>query len=150
MVTKLSINPARESDLPSIKWLLQELIEAMTDAQDLDLEQSIENCRRLLADPAHHLLVARDKENIIGFINFTTRNTLLHPAASGLIDELVVDRNYRGSGVGRQLIQAAIKKCHELGCCEVEVSTEKSNTRARRFYTACDFAEDAVLFEKQL
>jgi ribosomal protein S18 acetylase RimI-like enzyme len=86
----------------------------------------------------------------VGFINFSTRRTTMHLAPSGLIDELVVSRRSRGTGIGKHLIQSAVDRCRELGCCEVEVSTEKSNTRARRFYRACGFEEDAVLLELDL
>ena len=150
MSDKVRIVPAAETDLPSIKTLLAELMEAMTSAEGFDVDQSIENCRKLMHDPAHHMLVARYNEHILGFVNFTTRKTIMHPAPSGLIDELVVSESSRGSGIGKQLITAVIDKCRELGCCEVEVSTEKSNARARRFYKSCGFDEEAVLLEIDL
>jgi RimJ/RimL family protein N-acetyltransferase len=36
------------------------------------------------------------------------------------------------------------------GCCEVEVSTEASNQRARKFYRGCGFGYEGVLFELHL
>jgi len=86
----------------------------------------------------------------VGFINFTVRQTILHQNPSGLIDELVVAEEYRGKGAGKQLVQAAIEKCRRLGCCEVEVSTEKANLNAREFYKQCGFEEIGMLFEVDL
>jgi ribosomal protein S18 acetylase RimI-like enzyme len=103
-----------------------------------------------MQDPDNYMLVAKDNEHILGFVNFTTRKTIMHPGPSGLIDELVVSKSSRGSGIGKRLIAAVIERCRELGCCEVEVSTEKSNARARRFYKSCGFDEDAVLLEIDL
>jgi deoxycytidylate deaminase len=40
--------------------------------------------------------------------------------------------------------------CCRLGCVELEVSTEKTNAAARRFYRQCGFDEDAVLLEMAL
>jgi RimJ/RimL family protein N-acetyltransferase len=40
--------------------------------------------------------------------------------------------------------------CQNLGCDEIEVSTEKENTKARDFYKNCGFDEDAVLLERGL
>jgi GNAT superfamily N-acetyltransferase len=74
----------------------------------------------------------------------------MHPRPSGLIDELIVSGRSQGLGIGKQLILAAITECREIGCCEVEVSTEKSNAKARQFYKACGFKEDAVLLEIDL
>ncbi|MCJ7496918.1 MAG: GNAT family N-acetyltransferase [candidate division Zixibacteria bacterium] len=150
MSNDITINPATEADLPSIKPLLLELMDAMDNTEGFDVEQSFANCGILIKDPAHHILVAKDKDTFVGFVNFITRKTIMHPRPSGLVDELIVSRNYRGLGIGKQLILAAIQKCRELECCEVEVSTEKSNTQAREFYQRCGFEEDAVLLEIDL
>jgi hypothetical protein len=37
-----------------------------------------------------------------------------------------------------------------LGCCELEVSSLKSNTAARDFYKKCGFEEEALLLEMDL
>ncbi|MBA7527684.1 hypothetical protein ES705_19862 [subsurface metagenome] len=94
--------------------------------------------------------MAEVKGVIAGFVNFTTRKTILHHSLSGLIDELIVAKSYRGKGIGKQLLSSAIKKSRQLGCCEVEVSTEKTNIKAREFYRQCGFADRGVLFEIDL
>ena len=86
----------------------------------------------------------------VGFINFTIRQTILHRSPSALIDELVVAEEYQGKGVGKQLVLAALEKCRQLGCCEVEVNTEKTNLKAREFYKKCGFEERGMLFEVDL
>jgi len=146
----IAIVPATEADIPLIKPLLLELLEAMDNTEGLNIEQAFENIRILIKDPASHILLARDKNAVVGFVNFTTRRTIIHPGLSGLIDELVVSRSHQGMGIGKNLLLAAIEKCRELGCSEVEVSTEKSNTRAREFYRRCGFEENAVLLEINL
>jgi len=145
--TEITIEPVVEADLPLIKLLLTELMEAMADTEGFDVDKSIEKFRTLIKDPAQCILVARQRDSLLGFVNFTIRKTMMHPGPSGLIDELVVSKSSRGAGIGKQLIQAVIDKCRESGCYEVEVSTEKSNTKARRFYKTCGFEEDAVLLE---
>lgn len=150
MSGEIRIEPARETDLPSIRSLLTELVEAMTDTEGFNIDQAVENCRSLIRDPAQYVLVAVQGTGILGLINFSMRKTIMHPAPSGLIDELVVSRHARGLGVGTRLVQAAVDRCRDLGCCEVEVSTEKTNARARRFYKRVGFQEDAVLLELDL
>lgn len=150
MSNKITIEPATETDLPLVKSLLLELLEAIENAKGLNVEQAIENYRIFVEDTAHYMLLARDGDSVLGFVNFTTRRTIMHPCPSGLIDELIVSKRVRSSGIGKRLVMGAINKCRELGCCEVEVSTEKSNVKARRFYKACGFEEDAVLLEIDL
>jgi len=144
------IERAREIDLPSLRPLIQELSESMDSPPNADAELAIENARILLNDPNHHLLVAKIADQVVGFVNFTTRKTIMHARPSGLIDELVTSKDFRGRGIGKRLIEAAIEACQQLDCEEVEVSTEKNNTEARKFYKRCGFEEDAVLLERAL
>jgi len=138
---------ATESDLLAIVHLLAELVDVIDNSEGIDLQRVPENCRILLNDVNSHFLVAKVEGAVVGFINLTTRRTALHSGPSGLIDELIVAESHRGRGIGRRLVSAAIEKCRQLGCCEVEVSTEKTNTKAREFYNRCGFEEIGVLLE---
>lgn len=144
------IREAKKSDLPGIEQLAAELVEAMDDTAGIGLSLVHKNCRDLLSDAHSYLLVAEIKGVIVGFIHLATRRTVLHRGLSGFIDELVITRDYRGQGIGKQLISSAIEKCRQLGCCEVEVSAEKTNSKARGFYKRCGFKERGILLEIDL
>ena len=149
-MTDIIIREAKTSDLLTIGKLTLELIEAIGDTEGIDIKLIAENCRNLFSEANSYILVAEIGGIIAGFVNFTTRKTILHRGLSGLIDELIVAKSYRGKGVGRQLLSSAIEKSRQLGCCEVEVSTEKTNMKAREFYRQCGFTERGVLFEMDL
>jgi ribosomal protein S18 acetylase RimI-like enzyme len=146
----LLVRRARKSDLPAIGKLLAELANAMDDTEGIDIRAAVETCNGLLKDAASHFLVAEIEGTAVGFINFTVRQTVLHRSPSAMIDELIVAKEYQGKGVGRELVLAGIEKSKQLGCCEVEVSTEKTNVKARRFYRKCGFGEKGTLFEVDL
>ena len=146
----VTIEFAELADLPYIKPLLTELMEATEDTEGFNTETAVENYIGLLESPDNFILVAKQCNRVLGLINFSVRRTMLHPAPSGLIDELVVTADTRGRGIGKRLVLGAIDKCRDLGCCEVEVSTEKSNITAKEFYASCGFEGDAVLFEKHI
>ena len=147
---EILIREAKESNLLTIGKLTLELIEAMSDTEGIDIKLIAENCRNLLSEDNSYILVAEIEGIVVGFVNFTTRKTILHRGLSGLIDELTIAKNHRGKGIGRQLLSSAIEKSRQLGCCEVEVSTEKTNIKAREFYRQCGFTERGVLFEIDL
>lgn len=146
----ITIREATEQDLPAIKALMAELIEAVSDTGGYDVDTALENCRSLLKNADSHILVAEADGNVIGAINLDIRRTILHSGLSGLIDEIVVAESYRGKGVGRKLIDAAVEKCKLSGCCEIEVSTELTNTKARSFYKSCGFEEMGVFLERDI
>jgi GNAT superfamily N-acetyltransferase len=144
------IRTATGSDLPVIRNLLVELINALDDTEGIDIRIAVETCNRLLKDAASHFLVAEIKGTAVGFINFAVRQTILHRSPSAMIDELVVAKKYQGKGIGKQLVLAAIERCKQLGCCEVEVSTEQTNVEARKFYRRCGLDKRGILFEVDL
>jgi ribosomal protein S18 acetylase RimI-like enzyme len=144
------IRKARKSDLPAIKRLLAELINAMDDTECIDMRIAPGIWERLLRDARSHFLVATAGGTPVGLIHFTTRQTVLHRSPSGMIDELIVTVEYQGKGLGKQLVLAAVERCRQLGCCEVEVSTEQTNLRARKFYRKCGFDKTEMLFEMDL
>lgn len=144
------IRKATKSDLPVIRELLAELVSAMDDTECIDLRIPLKTLERLLKDARSHFLVAATEGTPIGFVHFTVRQTVLHRSPSAMIDELVVTKEYQGKGIGKQLVLATIEKCKQLGCCEVEVSTERTNVKARKFYKKCGFNKTEILFEVDL
>jgi len=147
MSSGASILEATEADLPAIEALLIELINTLDNSQGFTTQKIIDNCHLLINRTDSHLLVAKIDEIVVGLINFSLRQTATAPGTTGLIDELIVSKDYRGQGIGKKLVSAAINKCRQLGCCELEVSTEKTNTKAREFYKRCGFNEDAFFLE---
>jgi GNAT superfamily N-acetyltransferase len=149
-MSHILIREATKSDLPAIGKLLEDLTNAMDDTEGIETGIAIKTCEHLLNYASSYFLVAAMEGTPVGLINFTIRQTILHRSPSALIDELVVAEEYQGKGVGKQLVLAAIEKCRQLGCCEVEVSTEKTNLKARKFYKRYGFEERGMLFEMDL
>jgi GNAT superfamily N-acetyltransferase len=141
---------ATETDLPVVVELLAALSSSLEKQHDLDQQQMIANCLSILHNPNAFMLLAKEGEKTLGLIVFSTRRTALHPGPSALIDEIIVVQDHQGRGIGSSLLITAIDRCRQLGCCEVEVSTEMSNDEARAFYLASGFSEDAILFEMDL
>ena len=140
------ITEAKPADVAEITSLLNELIGSLDGSQGFDTGKLEENCRLLLGREDSALLLAKESDSTVGVISLNIRCTAAS-GKTGLIDELIVKKGYRGKGIGRLLLKAAIDKCRQLGCGELEVSTEKTNRKARQFYKKCGLEEDAVLLE---
>jgi GNAT superfamily N-acetyltransferase len=144
------IRKARKSDLPAIRKLVAELVDALNDTECIDIRSTDRTLGHLLKDDRSHFLVAAMKGTPVGLIHFMIRQTILHRSPSALIDELIVTKEYQKKGIGKQLVLATIQKCRQIGCCEVEVSTEQTNIEAREFYKSCGFNKSEILFEVDL
>jgi GNAT superfamily N-acetyltransferase len=60
----------------------------------------------------------------------------------GLIRRFVVHPDWRGRGVGHQLLTAAEEEARQAGCAFLELSVDEENPGARRLYSSSGFAED--------
>jgi N-acetylglutamate synthase-like GNAT family acetyltransferase len=149
-VNSVTVRKAEKRDLPSISQLAIQLIRTLNKKEYTSLRLVSRNSRRLLCSTNSYFMVAEIGSTIAGVAHFTTRRTLTHRSPSGLIDELVVAEGFRRAGIGRRLLLATVERCRQLGCCEIEVSTEKTNKKAREFYKSCGFEERGILLEKDL
>ena len=144
----MRIRQATVEDSAVIAQLMAQLIEASGyEGWQVSPEQVEESLRKMANGDAYQVLLAEDEGQVVGLLSLSFRHTLFHSAPSALIDELVVERAHRRRGVGQQLMTEAIKRCRAAGCCEVEVSTERSNEAAQEFYRQHGFSHEAVLFE---
>ena len=144
----MRIRQATVEDSAVIAQLMAQLIEASGyEGWQVSPEQVEESLRKMANSDAYQVLLAEGKDQVVGLLSLSFRHTLFHSAPSALIDELVVERAHRRRGVGQQLMTEAIKRCRAAGCCEVEVSTERSNEAAQEFYRQHGFSHEAVLFE---
>ncbi len=72
----------------------------------------------------------------------TALTTCFHRAGSFLrIISLVVDQNYRGFGLGKQLLQLAEKYAQEKGCAHVELTSGIQRKEAHLFYLSQNYTE---------
>jgi len=144
----MRICQATIEDSAVIAQLMRQLIEAVGyEGWQISPEQIEERLRKMAESDAYQVLLAEDEGQVVGLLSLTFRHTLFHVAPTALIDELVVEQDHRRRGVGQQLMVEAIERCRAAGCREIEVSTERSNKTAQKFYRQHGFSHEAVLFE---
>jgi len=59
---------------------------------------------RALSSATQHLIVGVQEDHIVGFCSLSLKNNFWKAGSIGNVDELVVDENYRGQGIGKKLI----------------------------------------------
>jgi len=99
----------------------------------------MERLRRLVADPAVTLLVARDGDAIVGTTTVIVYTTPFWIKAR--LDEVVVDAGARGQGVGEALVNAALEIGRERGAQVAELQSGRGPQRAavHRLYERLGF-----------
>jgi len=99
----------------------------------------MERLRRLVADPAVTLLVAREGDAIVGTTTVIVYTTPFWIKAR--LDEVVVDASVRGQGVGEALVNAALEIGRERGAQVAELQSGRGPQRAaaHRLYERLGF-----------
>jgi ribosomal protein S18 acetylase RimI-like enzyme len=99
-----------------------------------------------LAEPGHHLLLARLEPDgpDVGFVSGVET---VHPDKGRelFLYELGVDESARGRGVGRALVQALLDLARDRGCYGAWTATEPDNLGARATYRSSGAVEDETV-----
>ena len=88
-----------------------------------------------LADPRHHLLLAREDGAVLGMVSGVE---MTHPdkGTEMFLYELAVDDAAQGRGIGRTLVAALADLARDGGCYGMWVLTDDDNPAAVKAYTA--------------
>jgi ribosomal protein S18 acetylase RimI-like enzyme len=102
--------------------------------------------RELIADPDKEglQLIARDDSGrAVGFATIFWTWSTLSASRIGVMNDLFVHPDARGSGVAEELIAACSERCRERGATELEWSTAHDNQRAQALYDRVGGKRDA-------
>jgi ribosomal protein S18 acetylase RimI-like enzyme len=88
---------------------------------------------RFLDEDGHHLLVAYEDEQPVGFV---TGVEVTHPdkGTEMFLYELAVDEPFRRRGIGRALVERLAARARTAGCYGMWVVTDEDNEAARATY----------------
>ena len=102
-----------------------------------------------LADPRHHLVVALEDGQVIGFASAVHYVHPDKPSPELWINEVAVSSAHRERGIAKAILKSLLTLASELGCSEAWVLTERDNNAAMRLYRSSGGLEapkDAVMF----
>ena len=127
-----AIREARPADLPLLAEIESEADELFTSVfGDVDWDPPTEGERRA-AEPGY-LLVAGDPP--VGFAHVLALDEAAH------LEQLAVDPEHMGRGIGTALLEAACARAHEAGYATLSLSTFADVPWNAPFYAARGFIE---------
>lgn len=96
---------------------------------------------KLLSEDRFNLFVAEDDDrNVMGMLTLTSCPTLAGEKV--WIEDVIVDEKFRGQGVGRSLLRAAVEFARkELKTQAVYLTSNPSRVQARNLYRSEGFEE---------
>lgn len=104
---------------------------------DESIERSV---RRLLADERTAFLLAEADGEAVGVCQLRYRYGLWLESEDCELEDLYVREQARGSGLGRELVEAAIDRARARGCGRIQLDTNEGNAAARALYESLGFS----------
>jgi len=136
---------ATKADLPEVLRLHAQ--PALDDGKILPLDEAERVYDRIARYPDYKIYVAIRGKKVIGTFALLVMDNLGHMGApSAIIEDVAVDPNWQGHGVGKMMIRHALKICREKGCYKVALSSNLKRERAHAFYDSLGFERHGYSF----
>ena len=142
----LEVRAATEADLPSILALY---VEVEDHGRVLSIEQARSIYARMRSYPDYKVYVAILGGSIVGTFALLIMDNLMG-APSGVVEDVVVQGDWRGKGVGKQMMRFAMDRCRERGCYKLALSSNLKREAAHRFYDGLGFRRHGYSFVMEL
>jgi len=78
----------------------------------------------------------------VGYIILTFGYSIEYKGRDAFIDELYIEEEFRGRGIGRETVDFVIKESEKLGIKAVHLEVERNNDAAKNLYEKYDFKDN--------
>ena len=137
-MTPPALRHATRDDLDALLALYAQL--NPVDAP-LPRERAAAILERILASEDFAIVVATRDDAVVATCYLNVIPNLTRGGAPyAAIENVVVERASRGSGLGRQVMRFALDEAWRRGCYKVLLQTGSRDPRVHRFYEACGFS----------
>jgi GNAT superfamily N-acetyltransferase len=100
--------------------------------------------KRILDTPGLHLFVLETGTGIVATTYLNVIPNLTRSAAPyAVIENVVVDEDLRGTGLGKRIMADTLQAAWDAGCYKAMLQTGSRNPATHAFYKACGFSADA-------
>ena len=132
-------------DLPDVLRLYAQ--PDFDNGEVLDDAQARALYARFLTYPDYKIYVAEEGGRIVGSFALLVMLNLGHCGApSAIVEDVVVDPQMQGRGVGAAVMRAAMDLARDKGCYKLVLSSNAKRVRAHAFYERLGFTRHGISF----
>ncbi len=154
----MEIRNARPQDVPALLHLLEQVNlvhhNGRPDLFKLATKYGEKELLSILSDPQTPVFVAIEDEKVLGHafcvIKTVQKDRLLCDVKTLYIDDICVEEEARGRGIGQALYAHAEAFARRVGCYNVTLNVWTCNPGAMRFYERLGLAPQKVGMERIL
>jgi GNAT superfamily N-acetyltransferase len=139
------IREAEPADLPAVLALYGQ--PDLDDGLVLSPDEAREVYTQFARYPHYKLYVALLAGQVAGSYAFLKMHNLGHLGApSAIVEDVVVDPDIQGKGIGRAMMSHAVEAARALGCYKLMLSSNAKRERAHAFYEQLGFERHGYSF----
>lgn len=137
------IREAAEKDIPEVLKLLMSM-----DGEDgMDSSAALKIWNNIKRYPYYKLLVVEERESIVGTCSLIVLDNLGHQGARlAVVESVIVERNHRGQGIGKLMMDHVMELAREEKCYKLMLSSNKKRVPAHEFYRKLGFKQHGISF----
>jgi ribosomal protein S18 acetylase RimI-like enzyme len=140
---------ANTADIEAMLGLLAQLFAIETDFQINPLKQRA-GLVLLLNSEQGQLFVAQDNDKVVAMCSVQILISTAEGGKVGLLEDLIVSRDYRHQGIGQQLLQYAINWAKQHHLKRLQLLADKNNQPALDFYARQQWHTTDLIVLRQL
>lgn len=129
----ITIRPAESADLGAMCGLLKELFALEADFS-FDPARQMRGLSLLLGRAGARLLAAEVEGRVVGMCSVQLLISTAEGGPAALVEDLVMEKQWRGRGIGRALLTAAAEWAGEHGAYRLQLLADQGNRPALDFY----------------
>ena len=144
---EVTLRRAAAADVPAIVALLADDVLGAGREEPGD-PAYLRAFEAVAADPHQWLMVADLDGEVVGTLQLTVIPGLSHRGMTrGQVEAVRVAASQRGSGLGTRMIEWAVETARELGCGQVQLTSNATRVDAHRFYERLGFERSHAGFK---
>lgn len=141
------VRPASEYDVPDILELLYELGRPRS-TRDADVFENL--VKRYMSDDDKSIMLACTNNIVIGMASTMVLSRLNQVNLEMYVPEIIVSKEFQGTGVGKMLIDACIKLARKNNCHRIRLESANYRKESHAFYKKMGFNQSALSFSMDL
>jgi GNAT superfamily N-acetyltransferase len=138
------IRPAGTGDVPQLCALLVLLFSQEADFKP-DHDRQNRGLALIIEQPeVGRIYCATAGDSIIGMVNVLFTISTAEGGRAAWLEDMVVHPDWRGKGIGQQLLLEATNQARAAGCSRLTLLTDAGNRSAIRFYEKAGFVHSRM------
>ena len=126
------VNSLNQDVLKAVNDLLPQLSSSAVPVDEVSLNN-------ILNSKCNHLFIASEGDIIYGMLSLIVFQ--IPTGTRAWVEDVVVSESARGKGVGKMLIEKALKTSKDLGAKTTDLTSRSSREAANHLYKKCGFVE---------